>query len=635
MKLSLEKKGWRWLLAVVLGALAAAAQFYAGWKLGAGLKTNLLLSGGLGLAAAAAATVRVEMKSWWSVLIEQICTAFVALFLLHFALLVGVNLPRKVFENNMAISLAIVLLGTAVFGCPRLISAVWLIFCWGFGLVDCAVVQFRGNIIALNDIFSIGTALNVVENYKFEIKPRMITATIVLVIVLMIVFRSRVKMRGKRKWTMRAVVLTLAVIAACIPLSRLKATLPRSYKMEGAYYNGILMQLLAEVRLLHVAEPEGYSAENVRALLKEYEDSAPAANEEDPPHVIAIMVEALSDLTVAGEFETSAPVMPFTEKFVQETIHGYALSPVYGGGTSSSEWEFLTGNSNVFVPYHANVYRQFVRGEVNSIVKLFDNMGYSCIAMHPYFASGWDRQRVYPLLGFEELYFLDDLEWGEKVRYYVSDRAYVQQVIRMFEERAENEKLFMFGVTMQNHSGYTVAGFEETVRVEGLKADYPDVNQYLSLLQLTDKAIEDLITYFKNSDEKVQIVLFGDHQPNISADFHKEIGTDETQDQYTIPYFLWKNYEEDAEEMPMTSINYLPVMMMESMGIEMPPYYRFLSDLREKIPALNRFGCVIDGENIPVEKVQGELLEALDKYEMIQYANMFDGETHPSLFIGK
>lgn len=636
MKLSLERKLWRWLLAVAMGAAAAAAQFYAGSQLGAGWKSNLVFSGALGAAAAAACVVRVEIKSWWSVLIELICAAFVSLFLLHYVLLQGLNLPLRQFENNMAISLAVVLLGTAISGRPGLVSALWLFFCWGFGMVDCAVMQFRGNLIALTDLYSVGTALSVADNYSFVIMPRMVTVTVVFAIVMAILLRSRTDRRSMKKWLLRAALLMLAVVTALIPALRLKATPPRNYKAEAAYYNGLLMELLAEVRLLRVEQPEGYSLDRVQQLLKEGEDAGNAATEdEDAPHVIVVMVEALSDLTAVGHFETDSPVMPFTESFIEETIHGYALSPVYAGGTSSAEWEFLTGNSSVFVPHNANVYRQYVRGEVNSVARMFGDRGYTCIAMHPYHASGWDRQRVYPLMGFEEMYFLPDLEWGETVRGLVSDRAYVDQVIRMFEDRAEGEKLFLFGVTMQNHSGYLIQDFEETVRVEGLGQDYPDVDQYLSLLQLTDRAIEDLITYFKASDEKVQIVLFGDHQPGVSRDFYAEIGMDEVQDQYIVPYFLWKNYDEDAAEMPLTSLNYLPVLMMESMKIEMPPYYRFLSNLRGTVPALNRFGCVLDGENVPVENAQGEMKAALEQLETLQYANMFDESAQPEWFVGK
>ena len=78
---------------------------------------------------------------------------------------------------------------------------------------------------------------------------------------------------------------------------------------------------------------------------------------------------------------------------------------------------------------------------------MFENAGYHTVGMHPYYANGWGRSTVYPMLGFDEIYFLEDLDWGETVRRYVSDRAYVNQVIRLFEENAASGPLFLFGVT--------------------------------------------------------------------------------------------------------------------------------------------------------------------------------------------
>ena len=46
-----------------------------------------------------------------------------------------------------------------------------------------------------------------------------------------------------------------------------------------------------------------------------------------------------------------------------------------------------------------------------------------------------------------------------------------------------------------------------------LGINYPDVNQYLSLIHESDSALEYLISYFEKVDDPVEIVFFGDHQP--------------------------------------------------------------------------------------------------------------------------
>ena len=78
-------------------------------------------------------------------------------------------------------------------------------------------------------------------------------------------------------------------------------------------------------------------------------------------------------------------------------------------------------------------------------------------------------------------------------------------------------------ISMQNHGGYTEKydNFDEKVRLLGL--NYPDVNQYLSLVHESDSALEYLISYFQNVEDPVEIVFFGDHQPSLSSSFYPNL----------------------------------------------------------------------------------------------------------------
>ena len=74
---------------------------------------------------------------------------------------------------------------------------------------------------------------------------------------------------------------------------------------------------------------------------------------------------------------------------------------------------------------------------------------------------------------------------------------------------------------MQNHGGYGERYDNFNQEVYKVGASYTDANQYLSLLNESDKALENLITYFKGVDDPVEIVFFGDHQPGLCNDFIK------------------------------------------------------------------------------------------------------------------
>ncbi len=82
------------------------------------------------------------------------------------------------------------------------------------------------------------------------------------------------------------------------------------------------------------------------------------------------------------------------------------LVSVFGGGTSNSEYEFLTGNSVSSLPLNGNAYTQFVKHKVPSLASQLKQQGYDTLASHPYKHTDGTEIRVYPLLGFDN--FLDE-----------------------------------------------------------------------------------------------------------------------------------------------------------------------------------------------------------------------------------
>ena len=208
--------------------------------------------------------------------------------------------------------------------------------------------------------------------------------------------------------------------------------------------------------------------------------------------------------------------------------------------------------------------------------------------------------------------------------------------------RAANEDLFIMSISMQNHGGYTEKydNFDEKVRLLGL--NYPDVNQYLSLVHESDSALEYLISYFQNVDDPVEIVFFGDHQPSLSSSFYPNLNgkglsgltEDELEDLYTIPFFIWTNYESTEVELPVTSINYLSTLALERAGIELPAYNQFLADMMETIPAINSRGYYSKsaGGFLHIEEATGEEADWIRNYNILQYNNMFDKKEKSEVF---
>lgn len=163
--------------------------------------------------------------------------------------------------------------------------------------------------------------------------------------------------------------------------------------------------------------------------------------------------------------------LPYFHSLKENAIHGYALSSVFGAKTPNSEWEFMTGNSMAFLPSGSVVYQQYISKTPTSIVSNLKNDGYTCVAMHPYYETGWSRNAVYPDLGFDETHFIDDFDQTKLLREYITDRELYEKIIDRYESRAANEDLFIMSISMQNHGGYTEKydNFDEEGTPAGVK----------------------------------------------------------------------------------------------------------------------------------------------------------------------
>lgn len=216
-----------------------------------------------------------------------------------------------------------------------------------------------------------------------------------------------------------------------------------------------------------------------------------------------------------------------------------------------------------------------MKHNIEALPSYLAGLGYETYGMHPYYASGWDRDTVYPLLGFEHTVFIEDYTDREYIRKYVSDRSCVEKIKETFEQKETGKPMFLFNVTMQNHGSYsdTYDNFIPDIAVEGASSE--SLSAYLSLIAKTDQALEELITYFKNVNEPTMIVFFGDHQPNdvvaepvlrLNGKSSRNLSAEDTKLRYQVPYLIWANYEIDTKTKEDTSANYLGMKVLEAAG---------------------------------------------------------------------
>ena len=511
-----------------------------------------------------------------------------------------------------------------------------------FAFINYFVYLFRGNEFTFSDIRSIGTGLSVAGNYKLQLNDR--GAYAIFGAALFIAFVRKCHVKFARAWQMRIIDAMLAAICVIIVGMAAYDVNTETWEQKGTYRNGYILNYILGIRDSFIAQPDGYSEEAIQKLEKKYSSNDKDYSKTDvkDPTIIVIMNESFSDLSVLGDLQTNIPLTPFIDSLKENTTKGYALSSVFGAKTPNSEWEYLTGNSMAFLPAGSVVYQQYISDTPTSIVSNLKDDGYTCVAMHPYYETGWSRNQVYPKIGYDEMHFIDDFDQTKILREYITDQELYDKIIERYESRGANEKLYLMGITMQNHGGYGEPYDNFYERCYKIGQSYTDANQYLSLVHESDKAVKNLIEYFSKVDDPVEIVFFGDHQPSLNSNFYPLLNgkgmsgltEDELEALYTVPFFIWTNYDTPEETVDITSLNFLSTMTLERAGIELPAYNKFLADMMETVPAVNSRGYYSKEKQCyqHIDDATGEEAEWIKNYHMLQYNSMFDKKGRSNLF---
>lgn len=511
------------------------------------------------------------------------------------------------------------------------------------GVGNYFVVMFRSNPIVPWDIYSFETAMSVADNYVFSVDWALAEHIAMFILMLIVGVRTNIRLNKK-------ILRPILTVAMCIPayfyISYLwQDNLERNTGLNDTLFNakymhskdGFFVSFILDIHFLQIEEPKNYSDEYALSLLNEQKVEK-VETPEELPDIIAIMDETFSDPAVLGEFETNKDYMPFVHSIlrgeVANTISGYADVSVLGGNTANSEFEFLTGNSMAFFSNGSVPYLQYIRDGISTIVPQLEEYGYTTYGTHPYRAKGWNREFIYDLMGFDYRYFQGSFPFEDKLRNYVSDEADFKSIL---EWRNNTEgPFFMFNVTMQNHSNYggDFDNFDPQI-VAKFKNTYSNkyLNKYLSLMYETDQDVASLLSELSQSDRKIIVVFWGDHQPNdyVVRPIYKEYGLDfdnqtyeQQQQRQKTPFFIWANYDIQEQTNVEISLNYLNILLFETAGLQLDEYQTFRKNLWQgQIPMMNAVGYRNDdGDLVEYDDAPEEIQNLLNEYQNIQYYRM-------------
>lgn len=555
-------------------------------------------------------------------------------------------LPNSLaFWANILFYYGVFLLFRAVTGRTRFsiifVNFVFLIF----GIINYYSIDIRNEPVVPWDLYAVGTAAQALDGFTWTIPPQVIACIVGCVIwwiiTMFIKYPTPKVHRRAAGIACSALMFTGFLLIATVGRGNFYISAWR--QVTANRRNGMALNFTMNMDALFNEEPTDYSKENAATILSSVAVNETNAENTVQPNIIAIMDETFADLSILGNLnlESTDDVMPFVHSLSgqENTVTGQLVVPAFGGGTCNTEYEFLTSNTYSFFKSGSYPMLQYVHDETESIASVLAEQGYTTVGMHPYYGSGWARNRAYPLMGFDTFLDIDDFDddTTEYLRRYVSDNSSFDKVIETYEKNnAEcDNPLFMFNVTIQNHCGYDTvyANFPEDVEFE-FDSLYPYTKQYLSLIEESDRAIQRLVEYFSQQDEPTIIVYFGDHMPYIENSFYNHLtrsamktNADIQMDKHTVPFFIWANYDIDTEayqNIGRISANYLGPVTLDIAGAQMSEYEEFVYSLKDKYPVISAVGCIDNnGIYVPLEMASQDLHD----YKIVQYQYALDNDS--------
>lgn len=478
----------------------------------------------------------------------------------------------------------------------------------GFSIGNFYKLQLRDDPLLAIDLTTLGEAGDVLDRYELTYNWK-IGVAVGAVIFGALVIHFLVKGRLKN-WKVRAIgaVAVLAAGAACIPLYASDSLYDQQVAdtelidiwsdMQQYVSRGFVYPFLHSVKDMVPQPPEGYDEQRAQSLLGAYTDGE--IPEDKQVNIISFMLEAYMDFSQFenDRFQLAQDLYAPLHELQEECVSGKLVDNVFAGGTKDTELCFLTGYTNQ-VSY---------RSPVNSYVWYLDSQGYTTEGFHP--SGGWfyNRKNVNEYLGFDRYLFIED--FPEENR---SDEFFFAQLQQMWEERDPSAPYFSYSLSFQNHGGYdgTTTGDEIYVeRGELSEETFNMLNNYLTGIADTTQRIADLADYFRESEEPVVLVFFGDHMPWMGngnsgyADMglDMDLGTQEGfLNYYTTRYYIWAN--DAAKEVTGSDFTgdggtisacFLMSKVFELCGWDGPDYMQACRPISQRLSAIHTQGRYLE-----------------------------------------
>lgn len=429
-------------------------------------------------------------------------------------------------------------------------SALWL----ALGLTNGIILAERMTPFTTNDLAVLSDGLSIVTNYLSITEIILACVGVVIGIILTILlfkFAPRKKDRINYKKNLALfLAIWIGVIGATDLAIKTKvvdtffANLAYAYRDYGVPYCFINTWMNTGIR-----QSAGYSQESIQSIFDKGElgdqNYAQVKVQDDGkqhPNIIFLQMESFIDPTLVKGFTYSTDPIPNFRKMEKNYSSGYLTVPVVGAGTANTEFEMLTGMSVKFFGPGEYPYKSILMDETcESVPYELNSIGYSSHAVHDHRAVFYGRNKVFANLGFNTFTSVEYMNHVVRTpKNWAKDYVLTDQIFDALESTDKED--FIYTCSVQGHGKYPTEKVIEDPEVVVTDAPTEDLKwqyeYYVNQIHEMDQFLGELTDRLKKYDEKVVLVIYGDHLPALEMTEDQMVNGSIFQTQYVI----WSNY---------------------------------------------------------------------------------------------
>lgn len=415
---------------------------------------------------------------------------------------------------------------------------------------------------------------------------------------------------------------------------------------DVGYYaiKGVISGMYGHFLENQVFKPDNYNENELEKILKEHNDIQTPTTEVKP-NIILYVSESFWDIEQLSDIEFDQTITSNFRKIGQKknakTFN--MISPTYGGLSANVEWELLVGAnvsfySKAYIPY-LRIYKDQSYYERNSLIKELKENGYSTNVLAATSKNSYNHGKVYDFMKFDSIEYFNKIDEKYKKGYYVSDEYITTKLIENLKNNNSGGPTFNFVFTMQAHMPYMLNKYDEyDIKVKNSKLDKESNDVLLSYAQGiydADQQLKRLYEFLLTYEEPTILVFLGDHLPYLSTEdgnnvvdklnyFNTKNEKLNLYRKYNVQSLIVSNYHINHDSINYLGTDLLMPYVLEKANINLSPYYKYLNDTRNILPAFNRYITIAaSGDLQYTHSISKDLLDVYNLRKNLQYKLFF------------